>query len=100
MSTTDDEFAKPEQDFQDAIKALHGVQPKTASSVAATVVADVKAGLVDTAEALKPEFTELEARFKAAVDALDDKVTRGVANPVFGEAKKLVSHIAAMAKAL
>lgn len=99
----DDPFLIQEQEFKDKVTAMHKAVPGLVAAAEADVVGaakDVEVAVVDEVAALKAEFSELEERFKAAASRLEDLVVRGVGNPVFSEAKKLVSHVAAIARSL
>lgn len=86
-----DEFAKPEQEFKDLMASMH---PTPAQHTLAVAV------VLDTAEAVKAEFIALEQRFHAALVRLEDLTVKGVGNPLFAEAKKMVTTVAALAKSL
>lgn len=94
-----DPFAQVKADFAAFEKQLQAA-PAQAAAPVTTAASGAEKVILDTAEGLKAEFILLEARFKAALGALDDRVTKGAINPVFAQVAKLVSHVAAIAKSL
>lgn len=98
-----DPFVAQEAEFQQNVALLHkkadGVVV-AAEALGAAAEDLVEVSVLDTIDGIKAEATELEARFKALASKVEDIVVKGVANPVFSAAAKMVSHVANIARSL